>query len=150
MRGERVLVIDGEKVLRRMADVALEGAGCWVETAADGPEGLARFGTGEDWDLVLLDQWLPGTESLEVLRRMRDRNPDVRIIVISRDGLVSRDASIGLAAEALKAGAIGFWRKPLTPGALQAAVENTLRDTHQEPLPDNVPVNSLLWRAGLS
>ena len=60
----RILLIDDEKNIRLMVRTALVHVGHEVDTAADGPEGLEKFGRGQSWDLVLLDHRMPGMEGL--------------------------------------------------------------------------------------
>jgi DNA-binding response OmpR family regulator len=119
----RILVIDDESNIRMMLRLALAYAGHTVETAADGYEGLERFGPdGSGWDLVLLDQRMPGMEGLEALREMRRRDPDARVVMITAFGTVD------LAIEAMAAGATDFLRKPFTVETLRAAVAAALED----------------------
>jgi CheY-like chemotaxis protein len=116
----RILVIDDETNIRMMIRLALQHVGHEVDTAPDGPEGLEKFGTGIGWELVLLDQRMPGMEGLEVLREIRRRNPDARVIVITAFG------TIDLAVDAMKAGATDFLRKPFTAEVLRGAVQAAL------------------------
>lgn len=116
----RVLVIDDEHNIRMMIRIALQHAGHTVETADDGQAGLDRFGDGSDWDLVLLDQRMPGIEGLTVLRQLRYHRPDARTIMITAYG------TIDLAVEAMKAGATDFLRKPFTADVLRGAVDAAL------------------------
>ena len=104
----RILVIDDESNVRMMLRLALRHTGHDVETASDGYEGLDRFGDGADWDLVLLDQRMPGLEGLEVLREIRKRAPNARVIMVTAFG------TIDLAAEAMAAGATDFLRKTVS------------------------------------
>ena len=92
----RILLIDDEGNLRLMIRLALQHAGHTVETAADGPEGLAKFGEGAGWDLTLLDQRMPGMEGMEVLREIRRREPEAKVIMITAFG------TIDLAGEAME------------------------------------------------
>ncbi|MDX1933671.1 MAG: response regulator [Capsulimonadales bacterium] len=116
----RILVIDDESNIRTMLKLALTAVGHAVETAADGFEGLERFGSGADWELTLLDQRMPGMEGLEVLRTMRQRRPDARVMMITAFG------TIDLATEAMAAGAVDFLRKPFTVETLRGAVTTAL------------------------
>lgn len=118
----RILVIDDENNIRMMLRLALQHAGHAVEAAADGYEGLEKFGDGVDWDLVLLDQRMPGLEGLEVLREIRRRTTTARVIMITAFGTVD------LATEAMKDGATEFLRKPFTVEILRGAVRAALED----------------------
>lgn len=117
----RILVIDDELNIRRMIRLALQHVGHTVELAPDGPEGLGLFGNGQDWDLVLLDQRMPGMEGLEVLREIRQRDPGAKVIMITAFG------TIDLAVDAIKAGATDFLRKPFTADILRGAVQAALQ-----------------------
>ena len=117
----RILVIDDENNIRLMIRLALEHAGHIVEAASDGPEGLQKFGDGSGWDLVLLDQRMPGMEGLEALRQMRSRDSASKVILITAFG------TIDLAVEAGAAGASDFLRKPFTADILRGAVQAVLQ-----------------------
>jgi CheY-like chemotaxis protein len=117
---QRVLVIDDEAHIRHMMRLTLEAAGYEVGEAADGLRGLEICGADAIWDVVLLDQKMPGIDGLETLRRLRERAPATRVI------MVTAFASIELAVDAMKLGATDFVRKPMTPDILRNTVAATL------------------------
>jgi DNA-binding response OmpR family regulator len=117
---KRILVIDDEEHIRRVMRMTLEAAGYEVGEAADGPRGLEAFADGSTWDAVLLDQRMPGMDGLETMRRMKDRKADTRVIMITAY------ASIELAVDAMKLGAMDFVRKPMTPEIVRNAVTAAL------------------------
>ncbi|MBV9467649.1 MAG: response regulator [Abitibacteriaceae bacterium] len=117
----RILIVDDENNIRLMMRLALQASGHEVETAADGAEGLDKFGAGTHWDLVLLDQRMPGLEGLQVLAAMRQRHHAAKIIMITAFG------TIDLAAEAMQAGATDFLRKPFTMEVLLGTVQASLK-----------------------
>jgi len=120
----RILVVDDEANIRMMLRLALAHVGHVVETADDGLEALARFGSdGVGWDLVLLDQRMPGMDGIEALHAMHARRPDIRVIMITAFG------TIDLATEAMRVGVSDFLRKPFTVEVLRGAVEAALRGT---------------------
>ena len=123
----RILVVDDENNIRMMMRLALQHVGHTVETAADGHEGLDKFGEGGAYDLVLLDQRMPGLEGLEVLKQMRYYDPGARIIMATAFG------TIDLAVDAMKAGATDFLRKPFAAETLRDAVQSALRLPGQMP-----------------
>lgn len=127
MDGARILIIDDEENIRETMQFALDAVGYRTEIAPDGPHGLALFGDGQGWDLVLLDQRMPGMEGLEVLRTLRERNPHARIVMVTAYG------TIELAVDAMKAGAVDFLRKPFTPDVLRGAVRTALSLPATEP-----------------
>ena len=116
----RILIIDDEDHIRRVMRMTLEAAGYEVGEAADGPRGLEAFGDGSTWDAVLLDQRMPGMDGLETLRRLKQRRSDARVIMITAY------ASIELAVDAMKLGAMDFVRKPMTPEIVRNAVTAAL------------------------
>jgi DNA-binding response OmpR family regulator len=117
---QRVLVIDDEAHIRHMMRLTLEAAGYAVGEAADGLHGLEMCGTDAVWDIVLLDQKMPGIDGIETLRRLRECAPGTRVI------MVTAFASIELAVEAMKLGATDFVRKPMTPEILRQTVAAAL------------------------
>ena len=112
----RVLVIDDEPNIRRMIRITLEADGYEVEDAADGKTGLDTFGDGSRFDVVVLDQKMPGMDGLEILKHLRTRAAGMPVVMATAFG------SIELAVDAMKAGATDFLRKPLTPDTLRGAV----------------------------
>jgi CheY-like chemotaxis protein len=103
-----------------MIRLALQHVGHEVDVASDGEEGLRKFGDGSGWDLVLLDQRMPGMSGIEVQRAIRKRAAKTKIIMITAFG------TIDLAAEAIQAGAMDFLRKPFTADTLRAAAQSAL------------------------
>jgi DNA-binding response OmpR family regulator len=117
---QRILIIDDEENIRRMMRLTLETANYEVGEASDGAEGLEVYGDGSNWDVVLLDQRMPGMDGLETLRRIKERSSDARVI------MVTAYASIELAVDAMKLGATDFLRKPMTPEILRGALAAVL------------------------
>ena len=117
---QRVLVIDDEAHIRHMMRLTLDAAGYEVGDAADGLRGLERCGADAVWDVVLLDQKMPGIDGMETLRRLRECAPTTRVI------MVTAFASIELAVEAMELGATDFVRKPMTPDILRQTVAAAL------------------------
>lgn len=109
-----------------MIRLALTHAGHSVDTASDGAEGLQKFNNGEDWDLVLLDQRMPGMPGSEVQKEIFRRRPSARLILITAFG------TIDLALEAIQAGASDFLRKPFTAETLRMAVKSALERLENE------------------
>jgi len=101
----KILVIDDEPILRESLEVALKTFGFHVSIARTGEEGLDLF-QSENPDLVLLDHWLPGINGDEVLRKIKEQDPDVPVIVMTAQG------SIEMAVNSMKMGAFDFLVKP--------------------------------------
>jgi CheY-like chemotaxis protein len=111
----KILIVDDEPHIRQMMRLTLEAAGHQVEEAVDGEAALDRFGDGRAYDVVLLDQRMPGRDGLETLRQIKVRAPDARVV------MVTAYASIELAVDAMRLGATDFVRKPMTPETLRSA-----------------------------
>ena len=131
-----ILVVDDESNIRMMIRLALAHVGHAVATAGDGYEGLETFGTGESFDLVVLDHRMPGLEGLEVLREIRKRKPDAKVLMVTAFG------TIHLASEAIAAGATGFLRKPFTVEVLRGAVAAALSGASGGAKPSATPAHA--------
>jgi CheY-like chemotaxis protein len=103
-----------------MIRLTLQHAGYLVDVAADGQEGLEKYGDGANWDLVLLDQRMPGMPGIEVQKEIYRRNSQARLILITAFG------TIDLALQAIQSGASDFLRKPFTSETLKLSVESAL------------------------
>ena len=104
----RVLIVDDEPVLRRMVRLTLEEAH-EVREAEDGATALEAVRTHGPFDVVLLDQKMPGMQGVDVLAELRRIAPDTRVIMLTAH------ASLDLATAALAGGASHFLAKPMTP-----------------------------------
>lgn len=138
----KMLIVDDEPNIRQMMRMTLETSGDQVIEASDGEEALARFGDARGFDLVVLDERMPGIDGLETLRRIKQRAARTPVLMVTAYG------SIELAVTAMKLGATDFLRKPMTPDALRSAVAAALanRDAHpstDEPVPVTPPIQML-------
>lgn len=114
---KRILVVDDEDKLRRVIEVHLLSAGFDVIKAASAEEGLTL---ADQADLVLTDLRLPGIDGLELLSRIRNRNPAATVVVMTAFGTVEN------AVEAMKLGATDFLLKPFSLDQLTAVIEKAL------------------------
>jgi len=83
MKG-KVLIVDDSSLARRTCRQLLESEGYEVLEATDGLSALERYFL-ERPDLVLLDLVMRGMYGLEVLEKLRELNPDVKVVVVSAD-----------------------------------------------------------------
>jgi len=115
-----VLAIDDDpQVLRRVQEV-LTRAGCLVDTAPSGPEGLARLAR-QNYDLVFTDLMMPEMDGIAVVKHALELRPDAAVLMIT--GF----ASVDTAVEALKLGALDYIEKPFTPSELEAFTQAALK-----------------------
>ena len=100
-----VLIIDDESAIRESLETLLEFEGYAVQCAETGEQGLVRLGE-QPFDLVLLDFALPDRNGLEILAEIRDRDPQMAVILITAYGTVDN------AVRAMQSGAANFIQKP--------------------------------------
>ena len=86
----KILIIDDEQSIRTTLAKILEDEGHRATLCESGEEGLAQFAR-EEFDLVLLDLWLPGMDGMVVLERLRNAGAPP-VIVISGHGTI--DAAV--------------------------------------------------------
>jgi two-component system chemotaxis response regulator CheY len=115
----RILIVDDSSLARRMTRQALEELGYTVEEASDGTQALERYFLNKH-DLVVLDMVMTGMYGLEVLTKMRQVNPLVKVIVATADIQQSTQD------QARAAGASAFVHKPLNRKAFTDAVSQVL------------------------
>jgi two-component system, OmpR family, response regulator len=118
-RRPRLLAVDDEPSLAQLMRIWFGPLGWEVATASSGPEGVARAAE-QGPDVVVLDVMLPGYGGLEVLRRLRERDPDVVVVLsTARDSAEDREA--GLAA-----GADDYLVKPYSLSVLEQRLRELL------------------------
>ena len=115
-----ILIVDDEPGVRSALGGVLRDEGYTVEAVASGESCLERL-VEQDFDVVLLDVWMPGLDGLETLQRLRERQVDAQVVVISGHGNVES------AVRAIKLGAFDFVEKPLSLDKAVLVVRNALR-----------------------
>lgn len=115
----RVLVVDDSGLARRRARAILEGAGFEVIEAEDGMAALESYFVSKP-DVVLLDLVMKGMYGLEVLQRLREIDPQAKVIVVSADVQTSSHELVA------QGGAAGFLIKPVDPNEVLTLVRSTL------------------------
>jgi len=122
-----ILVVDDEPTIAEVLARYLERAGYEPRVAGDGMQAIEMVATQRP-DLVVLDIMLPGLDGLEVMRRIRESDPDrVAVILLTAKGEES-DRVIGL-----RLGADDYVVKPFSPAELVARVDAVLRRIDTSP-----------------
>jgi two-component system response regulator ResD len=122
-----VLVVDDEPTIAEVVARYLERAGYRTRVAADGVQAIESAAVQRP-DLVVLDLMLPGLDGLEVMRRLRERDPDrIAVILLTAKG-EEADRVIGL-----RLGADDYVVKPFSPAELVARVDAVLRRVDTSP-----------------
>jgi len=119
----RVLFVEDDNSLRRVAEYNLQKAGYAVSVASDGLEGWIAF-QRDGADLVVTDLAMQKLDGNELLRRIKAASPDTEVIIITAFGTVDR------AVEAMKAGAFDFVTKPFEFDVLRLTIERALERRH--------------------
>ena len=123
---ETILVIDDEPVVQQVLSRMLEKMGYTVLVAPTGSEGLIIYSDNKsEIDLILLDMIIPDMPGQEVFRRLKEINPDVKVL------LSSGFSETAPAVEAQRHGALGFLEKPYTMGELSARLRSALEKQPQ-------------------
>src|SRR5436305_930269 len=100
----------------------LEGEDWKVEAVASGEEALARLAS-HSCDLVLTDIRMPGMDGLTLLGHIRERHPDIRVVVMTVHN--TPDHIVG----SLRNEAAGYVSKPFSRDAFVEALDNALHTT---------------------
>src|SRR5918992_1494207 len=120
-----ILIVDDEPGVRSALTGVLQDEGYDVEAVDSGEACLERLGR-QTYDLVVLDIWLPGMDGLATLSRMRERQIETQVVIISGHG------NIESAVRAIKMGAFDFVEKPLSLEKTVLVVRNALRQRNLE------------------
>ncbi len=105
LKAKVLLVDDEEDFLATLAE-RLESRGLKVTTVTRGEDAVATV-EGQDFDLIILDLSMPGIDGLETLKRIKAKQPEAEIIMLTGKG------SIKTSIEAMKLGAGDFIEKPV-------------------------------------
>jgi DNA-binding NtrC family response regulator len=116
-----VLVVDDDPTMRDVLEMRLQEWGFQVLLAADARE-ASQLVREENPDLVLSDVVIPEMSGLELLREMKLNDPDRPVL------LLTAHATVEMAVEAIKGGALDFLTKPLSYPKLRVVLEQALRD----------------------
>ena len=119
----KILIVEDYGPLRLSVAERLSEEGYKVDHTADGAEGL-WMATETTYSLVLLDLTLPSMDGLEVLRKLREKKPDLSVLITTaKDAIEDRVAG-------LDAGADDYVVKPFSLDELSARVRALVRRTH--------------------
>lgn len=115
-----VLVVDDAAFMRMMIRNILTGDGYVVHEAVNGRDAVEKYGSIRP-DLVTMDITMPEMDGLEAIRRIRQQDPDARVLVVSAMGQQQ------LIVEALESGALDFVVKPFQPAKVLEKVRKCLQ-----------------------
>ncbi len=115
----RILIVDDEEIVIRSCLRILDDDAYQVDSVQDGWEALKKVDETE-YDVVVLDIMMPRIDGLEVLQQVKEKYPDVDVIMMT--GL----SQIQTAVKAMKLGAFDYLSKPFDPDELKHVVDRAL------------------------
>lgn len=116
----RLLIVEDEKELCDTIAKTLYQAGYEVDTCYDGDEALDYI-LAENYDLIVLDLNLPGTDGMDILKELRKENEETKVLILSaRSQIVDK-------VEGLDAGANDYMEKPFHLQELEARIRSLTR-----------------------
>ena len=116
MEKNRVLLVDDEEEFVRALAKRLRTRGLEVEITGDGESAVEKV-KQNGFDVVVLDLAMPGIDGLETLKRLREVNEDLQVVLLTGHG------SIRSGVEAIKGGAVDFLEKPAEFSELLAKIK---------------------------
>jgi DNA-binding NtrC family response regulator len=119
---KRIMLIDNEEGLCLMMEAVLVDNGYAVKSYTRSFEAVEEFVPGQ-WDLVISDIKMPGMDGLEVLQKVKAKEPGVPVIMITAY------ATVEMSIQALRRGAYDMLTKPFEPEELLYRVKNALKHT---------------------
>lgn len=122
---EKILIVEDDEKIARVIQLELEFEEYEVEIAYTGKEALEKYEQG-DFSLILLDVMIPELSGLEVLRRIRQKNEEIRIIMLTaRDAVMDKVSGLDL-------GANDYMTKPFEVEELLARIRVHLKSSTKE------------------
>jgi DNA-binding NtrC family response regulator len=102
----KVLLVDDEEEFCNMLSERLENRGLKVNAVLSGEDAVARV-EDQNFDAIIVDLAMPGIDGLETLRRIKEKRPDLEILMLTGHGTIKSGI------EAMKLGAEDFLEKPV-------------------------------------
>lgn len=116
----KILVVDDEIKMRRVLQMILQKEGYEIVTSKDGREALQKV-EEENFDLVLTDMKMPGLSGIDLLKKIRESDKEIPVIMITAYGTVET------AVKAMKEGAYDYLLKPFEKDEMKIIVANALK-----------------------
>jgi ATP-dependent Lon protease len=123
-RKPHILVVDDEEIARKNLTHILAKENYEVATASNGEEALKELGSSE-FDVVITDLKMPGIDGMEILEKIKTKNPDTKVIMITGY------ATVPSAVEAMQKGAFNYISKPFKLDEVRTTMKNALEKKMQ-------------------
>jgi len=115
----RIMIVDGEMIVRQSLLGWFKKYGHEVDTAATGMEDLKKL-EQTPFQVMFVDIKMPGMDGLELLEKVKQDDPDIMVVIITAYG------SIESAVKAMRTGASDYLLKPFKPDQLSLVMERIL------------------------
>ena len=136
----KILIIEDEESIAELEKDYLELSGFEVEIAGDGDTGLDRA-LNEEFDLIILDLMLPGTDGFDICRRVREVKNTPIIMVSAKKEDIVKIRGLGLGAD-------DYMTKPFSPSEMVARVKAHLA-RYERLIGSGMPANDVIEIRGL-
>ena len=136
----KILIIEDEESIAELEKDYLELSGFEVEIAGDGDTGLDRA-LNEEFDLIILDLMLPGTDGFDICRRVREVKNTPIIMVSAKKEDIDKIRGLGLGAD-------DYMTKPFSPSEMVARVKAHLA-RYERLIGSGMPANDVIEIWGL-
>lgn len=116
MRKPRLLIVDDDKMLNHNMTWLLKRKGYEVVGVEDGQSAL-RIVDEHEFDIVILDQKMPGMDGIETLREIKKKHPDLEVIILTGA------SSVESAVKGFEFGAYDYTTKPMQMDVLEEKIQ---------------------------
>lgn len=116
----RIIVVDDEEIVLSLIRDTFEEEGYAIKTASNGEDAL-KLTIDETFDLLITDIRMPGMDGIELVRRVREKQPDIGVI------FMTGYANLNSAKNAIKQGAFDYIMKPFEIAEIRKAVKDAIR-----------------------
>ena len=123
MEKKRILIVEDEELTRNLLVEVLKLCDYKIESVENGVEAIKR-NAASSYDLIITDYKMPEMNGLELIRRIRIKNPSIPILVVTGDGPEG---------ELLKSGALACIKKPFNISELQRIARAILDERQSSP-----------------
>ncbi|MFQ6115667.1 MAG: sigma-54-dependent transcriptional regulator, partial [bacterium] len=120
---QAILVVDDDKNICKMIEINLRKERSYTVKSATNGEACLKIVRESPPDLVLLDIQMPGIDGIETLKRIRETEPIIPVVMMSAHGTIEK------AVQSMKLGAYDFITKPFASDRLLVTVNNALMNS---------------------
>jgi DNA-binding NtrC family response regulator len=119
MKKSQILIVDDEEKIRKILSRLLEDEEYSVKSVEDGQKAIAILNSYKP-DVIIMDQNMPGLNGIDAMKAIKEKNPNLTIIIITAHGAVS------LAVDAIKKGAYDYLEKPFDNDKLLLLIKRAI------------------------